>query len=100
MPDMIYSDRDSNIFSTETTNYLHGKGIATSKTSRYNLGCKSQTEKLNGTLWKGVQVTLHSYELGLSEWKAILPDVLQSTSYLLCPATNTTSHKRLFDFPR
>ena len=59
MPDMIHSDRGPNFLSTETTNYLHSKGIATSRTSRYNPSCNGQVEKFNGTLWKGVQVTLH-----------------------------------------
>ena len=58
MPDMIHSDRGASFLSAETTDYLHSKGIATSRTSRYNPGCNGQVEKLNGTLWKGVQVTL------------------------------------------
>ena len=44
MPDMAHSDRGPNFLSTETTNYLHSKGIATSRTSRYNPRCNGQVE--------------------------------------------------------
>ena len=50
MPDMVHSDRATDFFSEETTQYLQSKGIASSKTSRYNLKCNGQVEKLNGTL--------------------------------------------------
>ena len=63
MPDMIHSDRASDFLSEETTQYLHRKDIATSHTSRYNPRCNGQVEKLNRTLWKAVQVTLHSRNL-------------------------------------
>ena len=35
-----------------------------------------------------------------SEWETILPDTLHSIRSLLCTATNTTPHERLFNFTR
>ena len=63
MSDMVNSDRGPNFLSTETTNYLHSKGIVTSRKSRYNPRCNGQVEKFNGTLWKGIQITLHSRKM-------------------------------------
>ena len=100
MLDMVHSDRGPNFLSTETTNYLHSKGIATSRTSQYNPGCNGQVEKFNGTLWKGIHVTLHSRKMESSEWETILPDAPHSIRSLLCTATNTTPHERLFNFTR
>ena len=55
---------------------------------------------MNGTLWKAIQVTLHARELKLSDWEALLPDALHSIRSVLCTATNTTPHDRLFNFTR
>ena len=76
------------------------KNIATSNPSRYNPKCNGQVEKLNGTLWKAIQVTLHSRELKMSEWETVLPDALHSIRSLLCTTTNTTPHDRMFNFTR
>ena len=100
MPDYIHNDRATDFLSDETYNYLHSKGIATSRTSRYNPRGNGQVEKLNGTLWKGVQVTLHSRNMKDSEWESVLPDVLHSIRSLLCTSTNTTPHERMFNFTR
>lgn len=100
MPDMVHSDRAKDFLSAETQLYLRNKNISTSKTSRYNPRGNGQVEKLNGTLWKAIQVTLHSRKLSDQEWETILPDALHSLRYLLCTATNTTPHERLFKFSR
>ena len=100
MPDMVHNDRGTDFLSSETQNYLLGKSIATSKTSRYNPRCNGQVEKLNGTLWKAVQVTLHSRKLKPSDWESVLPDALHSIRSLLCTATNETPHDRMFNYSR
>ena len=100
MPDMIHNDRATDFLSGETQDYLLSKSIATSKTSRYNPKCNGQVEKLNGTLWKSIQVTLHSRKLKSSDWETVLPDSLHSIRSLLCTATNATPHERLFNFSR
>ena len=86
MPDMIHTDRATDFLSEETTNYLHNKGIATSRTSRYNPRCNGQVEKRNGTIWKAIQVTLHSRNMKMSGWEVILPDALHSIRSLLFSA--------------
>ena len=100
MPNMVHTDRAIDFLSHETKQYLCNKGIATSKTSRYNPKCNGQVEKLNGTVWKSVQVTLHSRNMKMSEWELILPGALHSIRSLLCTATNATPHDRLFNFDR
>ena len=100
MPDMVHNDRGTDFISNETQNYLLSKNIATSKTSRYNPQGNGQVEKLNGTLWKAVQVTLHSRNMKASEWETVLPDALHSIRSLLCTATNSTPHERMFNFSR
>ena len=100
MPDMAHNDRGTDFLSEETRNFLFSKGIATSKTSRYNPQCNGQVEKLNGTLWKAIQVTLHSRKLKHSDWESVLPDALHSIRSLLCTATNQTPHERMFNFQR
>ena len=100
LPNMVHNDRAPDFLSEETVNYLHSKGVATSKTSRYNPQGNGQVEKLNGTLWKAIQVTLHSRNLKVSEWETVLPDALHSIRSLLCTATNATPHERLFNYSR
>ena len=100
MPDMVHNDRGTDFISEETQSYLLSKNIATSKTSRYNPQGNGQVEKLNGTLWKAIQVTLHSRNMKASEWEAVLPDALHSIRSLLCTATNCTPHERMFNFSR
>ena len=100
MPDMIHSDRATDFLSEELRKYLCGKGIATSKTSRYHPEGNGQVEKLNGTLWKAIQVTLHSRNMKAQDWEDVIPDALHSIRSLLCTATNTTPHERLFKYSR
>ena len=100
MPDRVHNDRGTDFLSGETQNYLLSKSIATSKTSRYNPQGNGQVEKLNGTLWKAIQVSLHSRKMGLSERESVLPDALHSIRSLLCTSTNTTPHERMFNFSR
>ena len=100
MPDMAHNDRGTDFLSEETQNFLFSKGIATSNPSRYNPRGNGQVEKLNGTLWKAIQVTLHSRKLKSSDWEEVLPDALHSIRSLLCTATNQTPHERMFNFTR
>ena len=100
MPDMVHNDRGTDFLSEETQSYLLSKNIATSNTSRYNPQGNGQVEKLNGTLWKAIQVTLHSRNMKSSNWEAVLPDALHSIRSLLCTATNCTPHERIFNFSR
>ena len=57
-------------------------------------------EWLNGTLWKAIEVILHSRKTKQSEWELVLLDALHSIRSLLCTSTNTILHKRLFNFSR
>ena len=100
MPDYIHNDRALDFLSKETTDYLHGLGIATSKTSRYNPRGNGQVERLNGSLWKAIHCTIHSQRSPLSRWEEVLPHALNSIRSLLCTATNQTPHERIFNYSR
>lgn len=100
MPDMIHTDRAADFLAGEIKDYLRGKGIATSKTSRYHPEGNGQVEKLNGTVWKAIQTTLHSSNMKLPHWEEILPNALHSIRSLLCTATNMTPHERMFKYSR
>ena len=100
MPSYVHNDRAPDFLSKEVREYLHSRGVATSKTSRYNPRGNGQAERYNGTIWKAVTLALKSKGLPLSAWEEVLPDALHSIRSLLCTATNCTPHERLFNFQR
>jgi hypothetical protein len=100
MPNYVHNDRAPDFLSAEVKTYLHSKGIATSKTSRYNPRCNGQAERYNGIIWKTVRLALTSKRMNISSWESVLPDALHSIRSLLCTATNETPHERLFSFNR
>ena len=100
MPGYVHNDRAPDFLSVEVRDYLHGRGIATSKTSRYNPRCNGQAERYNGTVWKAVTLALKTKDLPTSAWEFVLPDALHSIRSLLCTATNMTPHERMFSFQR
>jgi hypothetical protein len=100
MPSYVHSDRGASFLSTELTDFLHRKGIATSRTTAYNPQGNGQVERLNATLWKTVLLALKSRDLSISNWETVLPDALHSIRSLLCTATNATPHERLFLYNR
>ena len=100
MPDYVHSDRGPSFLSDELKTFLHNKGIATSRTAPYNPQCNGQVEKLNGTLWRAIQLAVKSRKLEISQWESVLLDALHSIRSLLCTATNCTPHERMFQYPR
>ena len=98
MSDMIHTNRAMDFLVEETKRFLLEKGIATSKTSRYHLVGNGQVEKLNGTLWKAIQISLHFCSMKLSCWEDVLPDALHSIRSLLGTMTNMMPHERLFKY--
>ena len=100
MPGFVHNDRAPDFLSEEVKQYLHSRGIATSKTSRYNPRGNGQCERYNGIIWRSVTLALRSANLPLSAWEQVLPDALHSIRSLLNTTTNTTPHERLFNFNR
>ena len=100
MPSYIHSDRGSSFMSYELKNFLHSKGIATSRTTSFNPKGNGQVERLNGTLWKTVTLALKTKGLAISRWESVLLDSLHSVRSLLCTAINETPHERLFRYNR
>lgn len=100
MPSYIHSDRGSSFMSTELKNWLHSKNVATSRTSPYNPRGNGQCERYNATIWKSITLACKSRNLDIKFWETVLPDALHSIRSLLCTATNTTPHERMFNYPR
>ena len=86
--------------SVELKTYLHGKGIATSRTTPYNPKGNGQVERLNGTLWKTVTLALKSRKYEITQWEVVLQDSLHAVRSLLCTETNATPHERMFSHRR
>ena len=100
MPTFIHSDKGSSLLSQELRSFLHSNGIATSNTTPYNPAGNGQTERYNGVLWKSILLALKTKQLPVHCWEDVLPDVLHANRSLLCTATNSTPHERLFKHPR
>ena len=96
MPAYIHSDRGTAFMSHALTSYLHRHGVACSKTSVYNAHGNGQCEQYNGIIWSAVRLALTSRKLAVTQW--VLLDALHSIRSLLCTATNSTPHERLFNY--
>lgn len=95
-PAYIHSDRGTAFMSKELKEFLALNGVASSRTTPYNPEGNGQVERLNGTLWKTIQLHLRSRQLDVRDWERALPIALHSIRSLLCTATNETPHERLF----
>ena len=100
MPAYIHSDRGTSFVSADVKQFLHNHGISSSRTTPFNPQGNGQCERYNGIIWKAVTMTLKSHNLPISHWKSVLPDALYSVRSLLCTATNSTAHERLFTYQR
>ena len=100
MPGYVHSDRGSSFMSKELKDWLHSKGIATSRTTPYNPEGNGQTERYNGIVMKAITLALRSRNLDIKFWKTVLPDALHSIRSLINTTTNETPHERMFKFDR
>ena len=96
----VHSDNGPAFVSKEFKTYLFERGIASITSSVYHPSGNGQAEKTVWTVWKAIQLALKSSDLPPSHWEVVLEDVLNSIRSLLCTATNTTPHERLFNFSR
>lgn len=99
-PAYIHSDRGSSFLSEEMKSFLTRLGIASSRTSPYNPQGNGLVERLNGTLWKTIQLHLRSNNLDGDDWEKALPTALHAIRSLLSTGINTTPHERMFKHPR
>ena len=82
MPSYVHSDRGSSLISEELKQFFSGRGIATSRTSRYNPQGNGQCERYNGIVWKAaVTLVLKTHSLSISQWEKCYP--MLSTQYIL-----------------
>ena len=86
--------------SHELKSYLTSQGIATSRTTGYNLAGNGQVERYNGIIWKAIELALKSKEKLIHDWETVLQPALHSIQSLLCTAINATPHERMFSHVR
>ena len=99
-PAYVHNDRAPDFLSKELTDWLHSRNIATSRTTSYNPQGNGQCERYNGIIWKAITLACKSRNLDMKYWEVVVPDALHSIRSLLCTATNTTPHDRIFNFAR
>ncbi|XP_031333869.1 uncharacterized protein LOC116163879 [Photinus pyralis] len=78
-PLYIHSDRGTSFMSEEFKNFLKNSNIASSKTTPYNPQGNGQVERLNGTLWRTIQLSLRSKSLSIGNWEEV-PSLYPITS--------------------
>ena len=100
LPGYVHSDRGSSFMSNDLKDWLHTKGVPTSRTSPYNPQGNGQCERYNATIWNTVKHLCKSRGIDINEWETVLPDALHAIRSLLCTATNETPHERMFNHPR
>ena len=100
LPAFVHSDRGQGFMSKELKDWLHSKGVATSRTTSYNPQGNGQIERYNGIIWKTVTLALKDRKLPIERWQDVLPDALHSIRTLICTSTNETPHERFFTFKR
>ena len=100
LPGYVHTDRAPYFIFKDFKNYLHNRGIVTSRTTPYHPNGNSQHERWNQTIWRTVKLMLHSRQLPEGASEIVLQDALNSTRSLLCTSTNSTPHDRFFSFQR
>ena len=100
VPSYLHSDRGSAFISKELREHMHGKGIATSRTSPYNPQGNGLVERYNGIIWKAITLALKARNLPSNMWEVVLPDALHSIRSLITTATGSTPHEKFFNFQR
>ncbi|KAL7639174.1 UNVERIFIED_CONTAM: hypothetical protein RMT77_010708 [Armadillidium vulgare] len=100
LPSYVHSDRGTAFMSQELKQFLHGFGVATSRTTPYNPQGNGQCERYNGIIWKTISLALKSRNLQVAQWEQVLPQALHSIRSLLTTSTNETPYERLFNYQR
>ena len=100
LPGYVHSDNGPSLISGEFRNWLISMGIPYSNSAGYNPKGNGQVERYNGVIWKSILLALKSKKLEPKHWETVLPAVLHSQRTLVCTATNSTPHDRLFSFQR
>ena len=86
--------------SHELKEFLNSCSVPYSRSTPYNPEGNGQVERLNGTLWKTVNLFLKSQNLSTNRWQEVLASALHSVHSLLCTSTNCTPHERMFSHHR
>ena len=100
LPAYVHSDRGSSFLSKELKDWLHSKGVVTSRSTPYNPRGNGQVERFNDIIWTTVKLALSSKQLSVNQWEMVLLDAMHCIRTLITTATNETPHERLFSYQR
>jgi hypothetical protein len=98
-PNHIHSDRGTSFIADILKEYLFKLGISSSHSTPYHPEGNSQCERYVGIIWKTIRLELAQQALRDSQWDMVINKALSSVRSLLCTATNTTPHERMFRHP-
>ena len=79
LPGFVHIDHGSCFSAKVFKDFLHFRGIATSRTTPYHPTGNSQNERWNQTIWKTIKLMLHSRRFPKEALENILQDALHST---------------------
>ena len=100
MPATIHSDNGIQLKSERLKQFLTACGVSTTNTSPYNPAGNGQCERVNGVIWKSLQLCLKTLKLTEEKVELALSKALHSIRSTLCTATNYTYHERMFSYMR
>ena len=83
LPRFVHTDRSSYFSSKEFEDFLHLRGIATSRTTPYHPIGNSHNEKLSQAIWKTIKLMLHSIQMPEKAWETVLQDATHCSLILL-----------------
>lgn len=98
-PEWVHSDRGSQFESAEFKRFLDTHGVGRSRSTPYNPRANGQIERLNGEIWKTIQLVLAGRDI--SHWPEAVHPALNCLRTLPSRAIGDYSpHDRLFRFGR
>lgn len=99
-PVAIHSDRGAAFISTETREFLRDAGVHVTHTATYNPRGNGQCERMNGIIWKAIELALVDEGELSDKWEQYLSTALNAIRTLLSTATGQSPHERLFSYGR
>jgi len=100
-PESIHSDRGTAFESIDFHSFLNSWNILKSRTTPYHPQGNGQVERMNGTLWKTLQLRLLQNKKAPNEWESELPFALSNIRLFPSRSLSYKSpHDAFFQFSR
>lgn len=100
-PERLHSDRGTQFESRQLREFLDEWHVRKTRTTPYHPQGNGQCERLNGTLWKAINLLLAERKLAPTCWDVLLPTALHCIRSLPSrPLNFETPHEQIFTFAR